>query len=45
MKDNLIEELKNEILNFDSSKKEETGGEVAEIGDGIVKIYGLKNKD
>ena len=43
MKDNLIEELKNEILNFDSSKKEETGGEVAEIGDGIVKIYGLKN--
>ncbi len=43
MKDNLIEELKREILNFDASKREEAGGEIAEVGDGIVKIYGLKN--
>lgn len=43
MKDNLIEELKKEILNFDSTQKEEVGGQVAEIGDGIVKIYGLKD--
>ncbi|MFA4995993.1 MAG: F0F1 ATP synthase subunit alpha [Patescibacteria group bacterium] len=43
MKDNLIEELKKEILNFDLDKKEETGGQVAEIGDGIAKIYGLKD--
>lgn len=41
-KDNLIEELKKEILNFDLDKKEDAGGQVAEVGDGIVKIYGLK---
>ena len=38
----IINELKKEILNFDDKIKEETVGEVAEIGDGIVKIYGLK---
>lgn len=43
MSTNIIEELKKEILNFDASQREEGGGEVAEIGDGIVKIYGLKN--
>lgn len=39
----VIEELKKEILDFDAKVKEEELGEVAEIGDGIVKIYGLKN--
>jgi len=40
---NIIEELKKEILNFDASVKEQSDGEVAEIGDGIAKIYGLKD--
>jgi F-type H+-transporting ATPase subunit alpha len=40
---NVIDELKKEILAFDASTKEEVGGEVAEIGDGIAKIYGLKD--
>ena len=40
---NVIEELKKEILDFDTKAKEETVGEVAEIGDGIAKIYGLKD--
>src|SRR3989344_2055730 len=39
----LIEELKKEILDFDARAKEETLGEVAEIGDGIAKIYGLRD--
>lgn len=39
---NLIEELKKEILDFDTKAKEELVGEVAEVGDGIAKIYGLK---
>ncbi len=39
----LIEELKKEILDFDAKAKEETLGEVAEIGDGIAKIYGLRD--
>lgn len=43
MKSNLIEELKKEILSFDASQKEESAGEVAEIGDGIAKIYGLSD--
>jgi F-type H+-transporting ATPase subunit alpha len=43
MSTNIIDELKKEILAFDSSVKEETSGEVAEVGDGIVKIYGLKD--
>ncbi|MCX6808909.1 MAG: F0F1 ATP synthase subunit alpha, partial [Candidatus Berkelbacteria bacterium] len=43
MSTNLIEELKKEILDFDASIKEESAGEVAEIGDGIAKIYGLKD--
>ena len=43
MKENLIEELKNQILDFDLSKKEEVGGEIAEVYDGIVKIYGLSH--
>ncbi|MEI8143111.1 MAG: F0F1 ATP synthase subunit alpha [Candidatus Berkelbacteria bacterium] len=38
----IIEQLKKEILNFDTKVKEEIAGEVAEIGDGIAKIYGLK---
>jgi len=37
----IIEELKKEILDFDASVKAEQSGEVAEIGDGIAKIYGL----
>ncbi len=40
---NAIEELKKEILSFDTSVKEEPFGEVAEVGDGIVRIYGLKD--
>jgi F-type H+-transporting ATPase subunit alpha len=43
MTTNIIDELKKEILKFDASVKEEESGEVAEIGDGIAKIYGLKN--
>ncbi|MEI6498774.1 MAG: F0F1 ATP synthase subunit alpha [bacterium] len=43
MSTNIIEELKKEILAFDASVKEEEAGEIAEIGDGIAKIYGLKN--
>jgi len=39
----LIDELKKEILDFDTKAKEETVGEVAEIGDGIAKIYGLRD--
>jgi F-type H+-transporting ATPase subunit alpha len=40
---NIIDELKKEILDFDSKVKEQSAGEVAEIGDGIAKIYGLKD--
>ncbi|HOX41458.1 MAG TPA: F0F1 ATP synthase subunit alpha [bacterium] len=40
---NVIEELKKEILAFDDSVKEEVAGEVAEVGDGIVRIYGLRD--
>ncbi|MEI6039920.1 MAG: F0F1 ATP synthase subunit alpha [Candidatus Berkelbacteria bacterium] len=43
MSNNIIEQLKAEILNFDATVKEESTGEVAEIGDGIAKIYGLKD--
>lgn len=43
MPNSLIEELKKEILDFDAKVKEETFGEVAEIGDGIAKIYGLRD--
>ena len=43
MSTNIIEELKKEILDFDASVKEQSDGEVAEIGDGIAKIYGLKD--
>ena len=39
----VIEELKKEIMDFDASVKSEEFGEVAEVGDGIVKIYGLKD--
>jgi len=38
----LVEEMKKEILAFDTSIKEQEFGEVAEIGDGIAKIYGLR---
>lgn len=40
---NLIDELKKEILDFDEKVRAENFGEVAEIGDGIVRIYGLKD--
>ncbi len=43
MSTNIIEELKKEILGFDAKAKEQSDGEVAEIGDGIAKIYGLSN--
>jgi F-type H+-transporting ATPase subunit alpha len=43
MSTNIIEELKNEIMSFDAKVKEESAGEIAEVGDGIVKIYGLKD--
>lgn len=39
----IIDELKKQISEFDASIKEQEFGEVAEIGDGIVRIYGLKN--
>jgi F-type H+-transporting ATPase subunit alpha len=42
MSNNIIEQLKSEILSFDASVREESSGEVAEIGDGIAKIYGLR---
>ncbi len=42
MSTNIIEELKKEILDFDAKAKSDTFGEIAEIGDGIAKIYGLK---
>ena len=38
---NIIDELKREILDFDTKAREEIAGEVAEIGDGVVRIYGL----
>jgi len=40
---NLVEELKKQILDFDASVKEDEAGAVAEVGDGIVRIYGLKS--
>ena len=43
MSTNIIDELKKEILKFDSTAKDEELGEIAEIGDGIAKIYGLKD--
>jgi F-type H+-transporting ATPase subunit alpha len=39
----IVSELKKEIMDFDASAQQEEFGEVAEIGDGIVRIYGLKN--
>jgi len=39
----IIDELKKEIMDFDASVKAEEFGEVTEIGDGIAKIYGLKD--
>jgi len=43
MSTNIIDELKKEILSFDASAKEQESGEVAEISDGIAKIYGLRD--
>jgi F-type H+-transporting ATPase subunit alpha len=43
MSTNIIDELKKEIMKFDSTAKGEELGEIAEIGDGIAKIYGLKD--
>ena len=37
----IVEELKKEINAFDASIKEEEAGEIAEVGDGVVRIYGL----
>jgi len=37
----LITELKSEILKFDADIKSKKVGEVAEVGDGICRIYGL----
>jgi len=39
----IVEELKKEILNFKNEMTVEESGSIAEIGDGIAKIYGLKN--
>jgi F-type H+-transporting ATPase subunit alpha len=39
----IVEELKKEILNFKNELTVEESGSIAEIGDGIAKIYGLKN--
>ncbi len=41
MANTIIDQLKNEILAFDASQKEQSFGKIAEIGDGIVKIFGL----
>lgn len=41
MKSNLLEEIKQEILNFDTDLKAQEKGVVAEIGDGITRIFGL----
>src|SRR5450830_478996 len=43
MANQIVEELKKEILNFKSEIKIEEAGVISEIGDGIAKIYGLKN--
>jgi len=43
MKSDIIEEIKKEILNFSTEMKEEENGVVSEIGDGIARIFGLKN--
>lgn len=43
MKSSIIEELKASIMEFDAKQKQDQGGQVAEVGDGIVKIYGLKD--
>jgi F-type H+-transporting ATPase subunit alpha len=40
---NIVEELKKEILDFDAKAREEISGSVAEISDGVVRIYGLSN--
>ncbi len=42
MANQIIEELKKEIQSFKSEIKIEEAGTVAEVGDGIAKIYGLK---
>ena len=39
----IVDELKKQILDYDTSTKEQEFGEVAEIGDGIARIYGLKS--
>jgi F-type H+-transporting ATPase subunit alpha len=38
---NLVEELKKEILSLDEEAKTKKVGEIAEIADGIARIYGL----
>lgn len=40
-KDFIVEQLKKQISNYESDKKEEVVGEVIEVGDGIAKISGL----
>ena len=39
----IVSQLKKQILEFDSKVSEEKGGEVAEIADGVARIYGLKD--
>lgn len=43
MKTDIIEQIKNEILNLDTEIKEQELGIVSEIGDGIARIQGLKS--
>ncbi len=43
LKDSVIEELKRKIDNFSRALKMERMGTVTEVGDGIVRIYGLED--
>lgn len=43
MKNNIIEDLKKEILAYDSEVNEQEFGTVVEIGDGIARILGLSH--
>ncbi|HOZ55846.1 MAG TPA: F0F1 ATP synthase subunit alpha [bacterium] len=42
-KDFIIEQLKEQIINFKSQTKEETVGRVIEVGDGIARVTGLSD--
>ena len=43
MKADLIDQIKKEIMSYDSEVKEQEFGTVAEIGDGIARIFGLSH--